>query len=230
MGWVAVAGGGTIAGIGFTVSLLIATLAFEGRELDEAKLGILSGAVAASALTWLLFRATALELGYFFGRITPRRLGDLQAIICTFNHYAAAPLAEPFEIETVSHVFGWSLPASVHRHRFFNWNIEHAHFARGSDVTSRAELPRSRRSRRHGNRFGIFKAQLAPGEIRRAIAGQIQHQRLVDAREPDLTLYAPAGAIVDFATQNMLVKPPSHGQKLCRCRDCERTRFLGLGP
>src|SRR6266536_560477 len=178
----------------------------------------------------LLFRGTALELGYFFGRITPRRLGDLQAIICTFNHYAAAPLAEPFEIETVSHVFGWSLPASVHRHRFFNWNIEHAHFARGSDVTSRAELPRSRRSRRHGNRFGIFKAQLTPGEIRRAIAGQIQHQRLVDAREPDLTLYAPAGAIVDFATQNMLVKPPSHGQKLCRCRDCERTRFLGLGP
>src|SRR5436190_15038988 len=44
VGWVAVAGGGTIAGIGFTVSLLIATLAFDGRELDEAKLGILSGA------------------------------------------------------------------------------------------------------------------------------------------------------------------------------------------
>ena len=59
VGWVAVAGGGTIAGIGFTVSLLIATLAFDGRELDEAKLGILSAAVVASALTWLLFRATA---------------------------------------------------------------------------------------------------------------------------------------------------------------------------
>src|SRR5204862_284089 len=34
VGWVAVAGGGTIAGIGFTVSLLIATLAFDGRALD----------------------------------------------------------------------------------------------------------------------------------------------------------------------------------------------------
>jgi Na+/H+ antiporter NhaA len=60
VGWVAVVGGGTIAGIGFTVSLLIATLAFHGEQLDEAKLGILSAAVCASALTWLLFRGTAL--------------------------------------------------------------------------------------------------------------------------------------------------------------------------
>ena len=59
VGWAAVAGGGTIAGIGFTVSLLIATLAFHGRELEEAKLGILSAALGASTLTWLLFRATA---------------------------------------------------------------------------------------------------------------------------------------------------------------------------
>jgi protein-disulfide isomerase len=55
-----VAGGGTVAGIGFTVSLLIAALAFEGRELEEAKVGILGAALAASLLTWLLFRATAL--------------------------------------------------------------------------------------------------------------------------------------------------------------------------
>jgi Na+/H+ antiporter NhaA len=60
VGWVAVAGGGTIAGIGFTVALLIATLAFDGDRLEEAKLGILSAAVAAALLTWLLFRATAL--------------------------------------------------------------------------------------------------------------------------------------------------------------------------
>jgi protein-disulfide isomerase len=60
VGWVAVAGGGTIAGIGFTVALLIATLAFDGSQLEEAKLGILSAALAASTLTWLLFRATAL--------------------------------------------------------------------------------------------------------------------------------------------------------------------------
>ena len=42
VGWAAVAGGGTIAGIGFTVSLLIATLAFDGTTLEEAKLGILA--------------------------------------------------------------------------------------------------------------------------------------------------------------------------------------------
>ncbi len=60
IGWAAVIGAGTIAGIGFIVSLLIATLAFHGAELDEAKVGVLSAAVVASALTWLVFRVTAL--------------------------------------------------------------------------------------------------------------------------------------------------------------------------
>jgi Na+/H+ antiporter NhaA len=60
VGWAAVAGGGTIAGIGFTVALLVATLAFDGRQLEEAKLGILSAALLAALLSWLLFRATAL--------------------------------------------------------------------------------------------------------------------------------------------------------------------------
>ena len=59
VGWAAVIGGGTIAGIGFTVSLLVATLAFEGPQLEEAKVGILSAAVLAALITWLVFRATA---------------------------------------------------------------------------------------------------------------------------------------------------------------------------
>ena len=59
VGWAAVAGGGTIAGIGFTVSLLVATLAFDGRRLEEAKVGILGAALGAALITWLLFRATA---------------------------------------------------------------------------------------------------------------------------------------------------------------------------
>jgi Na+/H+ antiporter NhaA len=59
VGWLAVAGIGTLAGIGFTVSLLVATLAFEGQRLEEAKLGILAAAVAAFVLTWSLFRAVA---------------------------------------------------------------------------------------------------------------------------------------------------------------------------
>jgi len=60
VGWAAVAGGGAIAGIGFTVSLLIAALAFGGTQLEEAKLGVLSAALCASSATWLVFRATAL--------------------------------------------------------------------------------------------------------------------------------------------------------------------------
>jgi Na+/H+ antiporter NhaA len=56
VGWGAVIGTGTVAGIGFTVSLLIASLALTGNALAEAKLGILSAALAASALTWIIFR------------------------------------------------------------------------------------------------------------------------------------------------------------------------------
>jgi Na+/H+ antiporter NhaA len=59
VGWAALAGGGCIAGIGFTVALLIATLAFDGAQLQEAKLGILSAALCASLATWIVFRATA---------------------------------------------------------------------------------------------------------------------------------------------------------------------------
>jgi Na+/H+ antiporter NhaA len=59
VGWAGVLGSGTIAGIGFTVSLLIANLAFEGDELAEAKLGVLAAAVIASLLTWAVFRVTA---------------------------------------------------------------------------------------------------------------------------------------------------------------------------
>jgi Na+/H+ antiporter NhaA len=58
IGWVAVAGGGTIAGIGFTVSLLVATLAFTGVALEEAKLGVLSAALCSSLVTWVVFRLT----------------------------------------------------------------------------------------------------------------------------------------------------------------------------
>ena len=56
VGWGAVVGVGAVAGIGFTVSLLIASLALSGTELAEAKLGILSAAVVASGLTWIIFR------------------------------------------------------------------------------------------------------------------------------------------------------------------------------
>ena len=60
VGWGAVTGVGAVAGVGFTVSLLIASLAFTGTNLAEAKLGILSGAVCATLLTWAIFRGIGL--------------------------------------------------------------------------------------------------------------------------------------------------------------------------
>jgi Na+/H+ antiporter NhaA len=78
VGWAAIAGGGAIAGIGFTVSLLIATLAFAGVQLQEAKLGVLSAALCASIAAWAIFGITAL--------LPPRRrmralLGTAEAIV-----------------------------------------------------------------------------------------------------------------------------------------------------
>jgi Na+/H+ antiporter NhaA len=58
VGWASVLGGGAVAGIGFTVSLLIATLAFHGPELAEAKLGVLTTLVGAPAMSWLVLAFT----------------------------------------------------------------------------------------------------------------------------------------------------------------------------
>ncbi|MFZ0090422.1 MAG: Na+/H+ antiporter NhaA [Solirubrobacteraceae bacterium] len=58
VGWASVLGGGAIAGIGFTVSLLIATLAFSGENLAEAKLGILTTLIGAPAVSWTVLAVT----------------------------------------------------------------------------------------------------------------------------------------------------------------------------
>lgn len=54
--WPSLIGLATVAGIGFTVSLLIADISFEGRDLAEAKLGILSASVIAAGVSALAFR------------------------------------------------------------------------------------------------------------------------------------------------------------------------------
>jgi Na+/H+ antiporter NhaA len=56
LSWPAIVGGGAVAGLGFTVALLVASIAFSGRELAEAKLGILGAAISATLLSWLIFR------------------------------------------------------------------------------------------------------------------------------------------------------------------------------
>jgi Na+/H+ antiporter NhaA len=54
--WPGLVGAGVTAGIGFTVSLLIASLAFQGRELEEAKLGVLAAALCSALLAWVVAR------------------------------------------------------------------------------------------------------------------------------------------------------------------------------
>jgi Na+/H+ antiporter NhaA len=57
--WPVIVGGGAVAGIPFTVSILIAGIAFEGRQLEEAKLGVLGAAILAALVSWVVFRVIA---------------------------------------------------------------------------------------------------------------------------------------------------------------------------
>lgn len=58
IGWAGVLGSATVSGVGFTLSLLIATLAFTGEDLEHAKLGVIVAALVSTLLTWLVFRVT----------------------------------------------------------------------------------------------------------------------------------------------------------------------------
>ncbi|HET8794987.1 MAG TPA: Na+/H+ antiporter NhaA [Arthrobacter sp.] len=59
-----VLGGAALSGIGFTVSLLIISLAFETPELqDKATVGVLLALVISAGLGWLVFRLAAALLG-----------------------------------------------------------------------------------------------------------------------------------------------------------------------
>jgi Na+/H+ antiporter NhaA len=59
--WPGLAGTGAVAGIGFTVSLLIAGRAFGGGELlAQAKLGVLAAALVSPLLAWIVFRLVSM--------------------------------------------------------------------------------------------------------------------------------------------------------------------------
>jgi Na+/H+ antiporter NhaA len=101
VGWAAVGGGGAVAGIGFTISLLIATLAFDGPDLEEAKVGILAAAVAATLLTWLLFRAIRLlppplRLRALLGTDEP--IADLYLDVDPERDHVRGPLDAPVTV------------------------------------------------------------------------------------------------------------------------------------
>jgi Na+/H+ antiporter NhaA len=56
LSWPVIAGGGAVAGVGFTVSVLISTIAFDGDQLEQAKLGVLAAAILSSLIAWTVFR------------------------------------------------------------------------------------------------------------------------------------------------------------------------------
>lgn len=91
--WPPLIGAATVAGIGFTVSLLVAVISLEGPDLENAKIGILAASVMASVLAWAVFR--------LMDRL-PRRL------LNAGQDRLAAPLtdlAEPVD-PTVDHIRG----------------------------------------------------------------------------------------------------------------------------
>jgi Na+/H+ antiporter NhaA len=87
VGWASVLGGGAVAGIGFTVSILIATLAFKGADLQEAKLGVLTAALCSAVTSWCLLHGT---------RLLPQRL-RLRAVLGTSQ--SLVDLASPVDPE-----------------------------------------------------------------------------------------------------------------------------------
>jgi Na+/H+ antiporter NhaA len=101
VGWASVAAAGTIAGIGLTVSLLIATLAFDGTELAQAKVGVLSAGVVAAVLTWLVVVATRrlprrLRIRLLLG--TPDLIVDLADPVDPERDHIRGPLDAPVTV------------------------------------------------------------------------------------------------------------------------------------
>jgi protein-disulfide isomerase len=100
-GWGAVAGAGASAGVGFTVSLLVATLAFDGAQLEEAKAGILAAPIGAAAVTWLVFRTIGLlsqrrRIAALLGGADP--LLDLEFPVDGGSDHIRGPLDAPVTV------------------------------------------------------------------------------------------------------------------------------------
>jgi Na+/H+ antiporter NhaA len=78
LSWPVLASGGTVAGVGFTVSLLIADRAFSGERLQEAKLGVLAAAILAPLSAWAVLRGVVARLP---SSVRARQIGGTAADI-----------------------------------------------------------------------------------------------------------------------------------------------------
>jgi Na+/H+ antiporter NhaA len=98
VGWPSLVSASSVAGIGFTMSLLIADLSYEGSTLDEAKLGILLASLVAAVLSVALFHAVSLLPKELLGRaeaMTSRPLADLTDPVDTARDHVRGPLDAP---------------------------------------------------------------------------------------------------------------------------------------
>jgi Na+/H+ antiporter NhaA len=72
VGWPSLVAASSVAGIGFTMSLLIAELSYSGAQLDEAKLGILFASAIAALVSIAMFHGVALLPREWLGRAEAR--------------------------------------------------------------------------------------------------------------------------------------------------------------
>lgn len=147
--WPPLFGVATVAGIGFTVSLLIAGISFDGPDLEEAKLGILVASALASFLAWVVFaivRRLPMERRRSAGENVAPPIRDLSEVIDPEVDHIRGPFDAPvtlveygdFEcpycgraepvLRELAQTFGDDL-AFVFRHLPINEVHEHAQMA-----------------------------------------------------------------------------------------------------
>jgi Na+/H+ antiporter NhaA len=93
--WPGLAGVGAVAGIGFTVSLLIADRAFAGERLAQAKLGVLAAAILSPLAAWIVFaliaRVPAAVRARQLGRTAEQLIDLAEDIDPARDHIRGAP-------------------------------------------------------------------------------------------------------------------------------------------
>jgi hypothetical protein len=94
---------------------------------------------------------------------------------------------------------------------FVDRHVVDAEFLRSGDVADPAALFEVRRGAGEGRGVRVCKRERAAGEIRRAIAAQVERHRPGEAREPQAAGDAAAHGVVEFAAEDLFADAPGHG-------------------
>ncbi|MGH2445195.1 MAG: Na+/H+ antiporter NhaA [Candidatus Limnocylindria bacterium] len=101
VGWPSLVAASSVAGIGFTMSLLIAELSYAGDLLDEAKLGILAASLVAAGLSIAMFHAISTLPTEWLGRAEARTapmLTDLTDAVDPVRDHVRGPVDAPLTL------------------------------------------------------------------------------------------------------------------------------------